>query len=305
LVDQFDTFGDYFYSTTFDDDAATPITFGSPPYSLSYRPVQALSAFNGEGSAGTWTLVVEAWLGDFLYGEGDLFAWSLEIEGDGSGQPPPPPPPPPPPGNRAPVAVDDALQGEVNTTVGITPAQLLANDTDADGDTLSIMAIGSNVVGGSVAVGSGGMISFTPEPDFTGQGSFEYYVTDGFAFDIGKVTIDVRPVFQWHNSVLAADVTDDGTVAPNDAVAIINLLNSVGSTPLVGLSQDVTPDNFVDVSADNFLSPNDALAVINYLNAHPPTSGSTSVVVEGSSSAADVDAALLSLLSPKKTKARV
>jgi serine protease len=309
LVNEFDTFGDYFFSTRFDDEATIPIGSGSPPYSGSYRPIQSLSAFDGQGAAGTWRLVVEAHLGDFLAGEGDLFAWSLEIEGDGSGQPPPPPPPPPPPGNRPPVAVDDSLQGEVNTTLGINPAQLLGNDTDPDvGDTLSILAIGANVVGGSVAIDASGLIAFTPQPDFTGQASFEYFVTDGFAFDIGKVTIGFAPLFQWHNALLAADVNNDGKVAPNDVVAIINLLNAVGSTPLVGLSEGAAPTNYVDASADNFLAPNDALLVINYLNASRTTSTSnnTSAALAASQPpAADIDAALLSLLSPRKSKGRV
>jgi subtilisin-like proprotein convertase family protein len=50
--------GDNFTSTVFDDEAATAITSGSAPFTGSFRPVQSLSAFDGQAIAGTWTLRV-------------------------------------------------------------------------------------------------------------------------------------------------------------------------------------------------------------------------------------------------------
>jgi subtilisin-like proprotein convertase family protein len=304
LLELFEGYGDNFIGTNFDDEAATPIANGTWPYVGDFRPHSPLSAFNGEKAAGTWTLFIEAHLNDFLAGEGFLDGWSLEIQGDGSGgddPPPPPPPPDPPPGNRPPVAVDDALEGEVNAALSITSAELLANDTDLDGNDLSIAFVGSPS-GGSVGIGANDLIIFTPEPDFVGQASFQYIVSDGFAFDIGNVTIDFAPRFQFHNSILAADVDKDGEASPGDALYIINLLNAFGPGALVSLSADSEPEAYIDVAADNFLAADDALAVINYVNSLPYTPSTPhSLTAEAQSPDIATDVALLSLLlEPKK-----
>ena len=49
--------------TTFDDEAATAITAGTAPFAGSFRPEQPLSAFDGRGMNGTWTLRVTDDLG--------------------------------------------------------------------------------------------------------------------------------------------------------------------------------------------------------------------------------------------------
>jgi len=79
----------YFTNTVLDDDAASAIITGSPPYTGCYLPQNALSAFNGQSAAGTWTLTVSTT--DVSY-TGSLSAWSLEFncecgaEGEGEGE---------------------------------------------------------------------------------------------------------------------------------------------------------------------------------------------------------------------------
>ncbi|WP_139303251.1 cadherin-like domain-containing protein, partial [Neptunomonas phycophila] len=55
------------------------------------------------------------------------------------------------PVNDAPVAVDDQLTGEEDTTITLDPATLLGNDTDVDGDPLTITAV-SNPSHGTVTL---------------------------------------------------------------------------------------------------------------------------------------------------------
>jgi subtilisin-like proprotein convertase family protein len=50
--------GENFTDTVLDDDAATSINSGSPPFTGSYKPNEFLSAFNLEDGQGTWTLTV-------------------------------------------------------------------------------------------------------------------------------------------------------------------------------------------------------------------------------------------------------
>ncbi|GAB5406421.1 MAG: peroxidase family protein [Aureliella sp.] len=64
-----------------------------------------------------------------------------------------------------------------------------------------------------------------------------------------------------HNHFDPEDVNDDGAVAPNDALMIVNLLNRRG-----GEAAEDEPLVFSDVDNDGHRSPRDVLQVINRLN---------------------------------------
>jgi|GEM_PF-2102258 len=76
--------------------------------------------------------------------------------------------------NQPPVAVDDSAVTLVNTPVGIA---VLANDTDADGDPLSILS--ATVPAHGTAVVSGTVVVYTPAPGYIGADGFTYTVSDG------------------------------------------------------------------------------------------------------------------------------
>ncbi|MEO1200704.1 MAG: cadherin-like domain-containing protein [Pseudomonadota bacterium] len=80
--------------------------------------------------------------------------------------------PPPPPTNTNPVARNDTVTATLsNGAILVDPNQLLANDTDADGDTLSI----ANLLGAQI---QNNMIRVTA-PVTNGQATFQYTVSDG------------------------------------------------------------------------------------------------------------------------------
>ncbi|MEM9219436.1 MAG: Ig-like domain-containing protein [Cyanobacteria bacterium P01_F01_bin.150] len=103
-----------------------------------------------------------------------------------------------PPTNTAPNAVDDTKTTAFNTPVSI---DVLANDSDPEGDSLSVTSIEEQVVnsGDTIDVGSGtatlldnGQISFTPDNGFSGNASFSYHVSDGNGGeDTAHVTVAV------------------------------------------------------------------------------------------------------------------
>ena len=68
--------GNNFANTTFDDQAATAIGSGSPPFTGSFRPDGVLSTLNGLSPNGTWRLEIA----DVVSGDsGFLLGWSLDI----------------------------------------------------------------------------------------------------------------------------------------------------------------------------------------------------------------------------------
>jgi Ca2+-binding RTX toxin-like protein len=82
------------------------------------------------------------------------------------------------PTNSNPVAHDDlGFETTVGVTVEILATDLSSNDTDADGDALTVVAVADGVHG--TASLDGGIITFTPEAGYTGVASFSYTVSDG------------------------------------------------------------------------------------------------------------------------------
>ncbi|MEO0596619.1 MAG: immunoglobulin-like domain-containing protein, partial [Chloroflexota bacterium] len=69
------------------------------------------------------------------------------------------------------------------------------NDTDADDDTITIIATSNGPLSGQVAIEENGSITYTPDADFNGSDSFGYEIIDGNdGEDIGMVTVTVEPV---------------------------------------------------------------------------------------------------------------
>ena len=75
------------------------------------------------------------------------------------------------------MANTDSATTAQNTAVTLEASTLLANDTDANGDSLSLTGV-SNAVNGSVTFSDGNVI-FTPSTNFTGNASFDYSISDG------------------------------------------------------------------------------------------------------------------------------
>ena len=93
------------------------------------------------------------------------------------------------------IAVDDSATIAEDDAVGAT-IDVLANDTDADNDPLSIFSIDtSGVVGGTVTNLGAGSINYTPEPEFNGTERFTYIVSDSNgSTDTATVTITVNAI---------------------------------------------------------------------------------------------------------------
>ncbi|RUM10921.1 DUF4082 domain-containing protein [Rhizobium fabae] len=97
--------------------------------------------------------------------------------------------------NSAPVATDDTgLTISGNDTVVISIASLVGNDTDPNGDALTISAVG-NAVNGTVTLNKqNGTVIFTPTNNYSGPASFTYTLSDGRGgTDQGSVSLTVNP----------------------------------------------------------------------------------------------------------------
>ena len=77
--------------------------------------------------------------------------------------------------NRPPVANADAYSVSAGSTGNLF--EVLANDSDPDGDALSITAVGS-AAHGTVTI-NGNRLSYTPAAGYSGTDSFSYTISDG------------------------------------------------------------------------------------------------------------------------------
>ena len=97
------------------------------------------------------------------------------------------------PVNTTPTAVDDATTTAEGTAVDI---DVVANDTDLEGDTLQVTSVTMPSNGTAVIKpGSATTITYTPNSSFHGSDSFTYVASDGNGgTDTGTVTVTVTAV---------------------------------------------------------------------------------------------------------------
>ncbi len=96
-----------------------------------------------------------------------------------------------PPAPAAPIAVDDELVLDEDTSGSLGP---LENDSDANGDPLSLLAVGPAAKGVAEIV-SATRVVYTPDPDAHGTDAFTYTVGDGTdRTAVGTVHITINPI---------------------------------------------------------------------------------------------------------------
>lgn len=153
--------------------------------------------------------------------------------------------------NQAPVAVDDTASTNEDTLLTSTVA-LLANDTDIDSASLSVVA-GSFLTaqGGTIEVAADGTYTYTPAANFNGTDTFDYTVTDGALSDVGSLTITVNAVNDAPVAVADNVITN---VGPGDFLTI---------PELALLANDSDPDgNPLDIESVGNATSGDTVSLI-------------------------------------------
>ena len=136
--------------------------------------------------------------------------------------------------NPAPVAVADHATTLVDQPINVS---VLANDTDADLDALTVALTGLGTVApvhGTVSLNTDGTVKYTPDAGYTGSDTFTYKITDAQGLtSTAVVTIDVGvPTFLSAPPAVTPIVGTDGeTITPVPVVALFGDPDTTG--PLV------------------------------------------------------------------------
>ena len=165
-------------------------------------------------------------------------------------------------GNTSPVGINDTLSTLEDSSFSITEATLLGNDTDADGDTLSISAVSSSSARGGSITFSGGIITYTPALNFNGTDTFTYTVDDGNGgSDVATVTITVIPV------------NDDPVANDDTVVATQNTPLNIITSTLLANDSDVDGDTLTITNVSGVSTRGGSLTLTNGVITYTPPVG--------------------------------
>ena len=125
--------------------------------------------------------------------------------------------PPPPPSSGGPAATADEVVTPEDTAVD---ADVLANDSDPNGDPLTVTAL-STPGHGSANLNPGGTVHYLPAADYNGLDSFSYTVSDGQGNSAtGTVSVTVTPVND--NPVAGPDTLVTSREVPSTLAVLAN-----------------------------------------------------------------------------------
>ncbi|WP_082389014.1 cadherin-like domain-containing protein [Celeribacter marinus] len=179
--------------------------------------------------------------------------------------------------NDAPDAVDDADTTDEDTAITV---DLLANDSDVDGDDLTVVSASVPAEQGTLVDNGDGTVTFTPAPDFNGEATITYTIEDEEGLqDTAVHTITVTP----ENDAPVAE--DDTASTDEDSPVTINVLGN--DTDPDGddltVSEATSPNGTVTINPDGTLTftPDENFngeAVITYTVTDPDGNEDTATV---------------------------
>ncbi|HCG7062485.1 TPA: tandem-95 repeat protein [Vibrio parahaemolyticus] len=208
------------------------------------------------------------------------------------------------PVNDSPVAVDDTTSIQEDTAVTI---DVLTNDTDVDGDKLSIESASVPKEQGTVEVVDGKLV-FTPAENFNGDAEITYTVTDGELTDEAKVTVTVNPVNDAptikvdavesitedavNTDTVVATLTVRDTDTPEDQLTVSLENNSNGYFVLVGNEVKLTQAGVAAVNNDELNLKDLTISASVSDGVNPTANDSDSLVVNRVNDAPTVENAI-------------
>ena len=153
------------------------------------------------------------------------------------------------PVNDAPVAMDDSATTDEDNPVTV---EVLANDSDLDGDTLAVSGT-PTATGGAVSVDADGKLTFSPDADFAGLATVDYTISDGASpelTDSARLEITVAAVKDdpfVANPLMDATFAEDGPDQTLDLALVFDDVD-MGDTLTYSVTGNSNPELFDAVS---------------------------------------------------------
>ncbi|MET3332220.1 MULTISPECIES: DUF4082 domain-containing protein [Bradyrhizobium] len=169
--------------------------------------------------------------------------------------------------NQSPVAANDSgLDATQNVPFAIPASVLLANDTDPDGNTLTITGASGGTNGVASFNAQSNSVIFTPTAGYTGSASFNYSISDGHSGTASAlVSLDVNAASSTTVRLFSAS-DEPSIVAANDPQSVELGVKFQTSTPgdIVGIRFYKGPSNTGSHVADLWSSTGTLLATATF-----------------------------------------
>ena len=162
--------------------------------------------------------------------------------------------------NHPPVAVQDLIQRLANGDVKVQVTALLTNDTDADGDTLTLIGVSTNSTAGGTVSWVGNWVYYQAPAGYTNADAFTYTISDGYCGGTatGNVLVQVMTATgPSHNFTI--HIQPDGSVL----LAFAGIPNW---TYRIQYADTLPPVNWTDLSTNTA----DALGAYQFIDTPPP-----------------------------------
>jgi VCBS repeat-containing protein len=149
-----------------------------------------------------------------------------------------------------PVAADDAYATDENTRLDVASPGVLANDTDAEGSTLTAVLV-SGPSHGTLTLATNGSFSYMPALYYYGSDSFTYAASDGVgSSNAATVTIDVHFVNQPPVAVPDAYSVSENSVLVVAAPGVLANDTDVEGSPLTAILASLPAHGTLSLGAD-------------------------------------------------------
>ncbi|NEO52128.1 MAG: tandem-95 repeat protein [Okeania sp. SIO3B5] len=147
--------------------------------------------------------------------------------------------------NGPPIAGDDVFETNEDTAITIQRSELLANDSDPDGDEITITEFVADNINNGTLEETADSFTYTPNENFSGEESFTYTLTDSQGFtDTATVNINVTPVADTPNLEISTPTVSGGQDESISLDITANLVDTSGSETLsitiVGVPEGAT-----------------------------------------------------------------
>jgi large repetitive protein len=151
--------------------------------------------------------------------------------------------------NRAPVAANDAYPVNEDASLTVPAAGVLANDTDADANTLTAV-LGTGPTHGTLTLNANGSFTYTPASNYSGADSFTYRANDAKAdSNLATVAITVTAV---NDAPTMTGVADQSTTT-GTAVGPLSFTIGDVETAAASLTLSATSSNLTLVPTANIV----------------------------------------------------
>jgi hypothetical protein len=168
------------------------------------------------------------------------------------------------PVNDAPIAADDTYSVDEDGVLGVEALGVLENDSDAEGELLSVL-LETDVSNGMLVMNSDGSFTYVPTSDFHGTDTFTYKAGDGNAVsNLARVIITV-------NSINDVPLAEDDSITIEEVVPIeIDVLGNdtgLGDVPITIEIMSFPASGSVEILGDQVLyTPGDGFTGTDSFN---------------------------------------